>query len=307
MKATCRLFFEHKTTPMDMTAALAQRAVLVFALRGVSMQIFSAAVIFGAAALLGATPLSAQEQDAAALAKAAQNPIADMISLPLQNNTNFDVGPLKQTQNVLNIQPVLPFTLNADWNLITRTIVPVISQPAFAPNQDRKFGIGDIQFSSFFSPKKLVGGWVWGVGAIAQLDTATDNRLGQGVWGLGPTAVALRLGKTWVYGALINNVWSVSKDGGRSSVNQMLLQPFLNYNFPNSPGRYLTTSPIITADWKADGGQRWTVPLGLGIGQIMRFGKQPVNLQAAGYYNVVKPDYAANWQLRLQIQFLFPK
>ncbi len=182
----------------------------------------------------------------------------------MQNNTNFEFGPLEKTQDVLNIQPVLPFSLNTNWNLITRTIVPVISQPAFTPDQDRVFGIGDIQFSAFFSPKKVVGGWVWGVGAIAQLDTATNNRLGQGAWGLGPTAVALHLGKTWVYGALINNVWSVSKDEGRSSVNQMLLQPFINYNFPDSPGRYLTFAPIITADWEADSGQRWVVPLGLG-------------------------------------------
>jgi len=268
---------------------------------------FSATALCSAAALFAATPVRAQGNDAAALAKAAQNPIADMISLPLQNNTNFDFGPLKKTQNILNIQPVYPFGLNEDWNVITRTIVPVISQPATAPGQDRENGIGDIQFSAFFSPKKPVDGWVWGVGAIAQLNTATDDRLGQGVWGLGPTAVALHLGKTWVYGALINNVWSVSEDEGRSSVNQMLIQPFVNYNFPDAPGRYLTFAPIITADWKADSGQRWVVPLGLGIGQIMRFGEQPVNLQASAYYNVERPDNAARWQLRLQMQFLFPK
>jgi hypothetical protein len=259
------------------------------------------------ACLLAAAPLLAQESDAAALAKAAQNPIADMISVPFQNNTNFDIGPLEKTQDILNIQPVLPFRLTEDWNLITRTIVPLISQPAFAANQEREFGLGDIQFSAFFSPKKVVNGWVWGVGAVAQLDTATDNRLGQGAWGFGPTAVALHLGKTWVYGALINNVWSVSEEEGRSSVNQMLLQPFINYNFANSPGRYLTFAPIITADWEADSSQRWVVPLGLGIGQIMRFGKQPVNLQASGYYNVERPDNAASWQLRLQLQLLFPK
>ena len=162
---------------------------------------------------------------------------------------------------MLNIQPVLPFSLNAEWNLITRTIVPVISNPS--PGQDRENGIGDIQFSAFLSPKQVVDGWVWGVGAIAQLDTASDDRLGQGAWGLGPTAVALHLGKTWVYGALINNVWSVSEDEGRRSVNQMLLQPFVNYNFADAPGRYLTFAPVITADWEADSGQQWVVPLGL--------------------------------------------
>ncbi|KPK51572.1 MAG: neuromedin U [Myxococcales bacterium SG8_38_1] len=259
-----------------------------------------------AAALVWAG-LAPAQQDAASLAKAVQNPIADMVSLPFQNNTNFDVGPLNKTQNILNIQPVYPVNFTSEWNLITRTIVPVISQPAFTPAQDRENGLGDIQFSAFFSPKQPVGGWVWGAGVIAQLDTATDDRLGQGAWGLGPTAVALHLGKTWVYGALINNVWSVAKDDDRRNVNQMLLQPFVNYNFPHSPGRYLTFSPIITADWEAASGQQWTVPLGLGIGQIMRFGKQPVNLQAAAYYNVERPDNAARWQLRLQMQFLFPK
>ena len=173
------------------------------------MKFIPAAIIATAAVL--AAPV--QAQDSAALAKAAQNPIADMISMPFQNNTNFDVGPEKKTQNILNIQPVYPVNLNADWNLITRTIVPLISQPAFAPSQDRENGLEDIQFSVFFSPKRMVGGWVWGAGVIAQLDTATDDRLGQGAWGLGPTVVALNLGKTWVYGALINNVWSVV--GGR--------------------------------------------------------------------------------------------
>ena len=242
------------------------------------------------------------------LAKAAQNPVADMISLPFQNNTNFNAGPYDKTQNVLNIQPVYPVHLNEDWNLITRTILPVISQPATAPGQDREFGLGDIQFSTFFSPKApTASGWIWGAGVVAQLDTATDDRLGQGAWGLGPTAVALRSQNAWLYGALINNVWSVSEDSGRNDVNQMLIQPFINYNFPDIPGRYLTFAPIITANWEASSSNTWTVPLGLGIGQIMKFGEQPVNLQASYYYNVERPGNAANYQVRLQVQFLFPK
>jgi hypothetical protein len=244
----------------------------------------------------------------AELAKAAQNPVADMISLPFQNNTNFNFGPFDKTQNVLNIQPVYPISLNQDWNLITRTILPVISQPATAAGQDRKFGLGDIQFSAFFSPKApTAGGWIWGAGVIAQLDTATDDRLGQGVWGVGPTAVVLTSRKQWVYGGLINNVWSVSEDTGRSKVNQMLLQPFINYNFPDKPGRYLTFAPIITANWEASSSNTWTVPLGLGIGQIMKFGEQPVNIQVSYYYNVERPANAANYQIRLQVQLLFPK
>ena len=265
--------------------------------------------IFGVCVLplILSTPAAAQGNDAASLAQAAQNPIADMISVPFQYNINFDTGPLEKTQSILNIQPVYPVNLNSQWNLITRTIVPVISQPAFTTGQDREFGLGDIQFSAFLSPKQPVGGWVWGAGVITQLNTATDDRLGQGAWGLGPTAVALYLGKTWVYGALINNVWSVAKDNGRPNVNQMLLQPFVNYNFPHAPGRYLSFSPVITADWEAESGQRWTVPLGMSIGQILKIGTQPVNLQGGAYYNVERPDAAARWQIRLQVQLLFPK
>jgi hypothetical protein len=249
-------------------------------------------------------------QDTEALAKAAQNPIADMISLPFQNNTTLNAGPEHQTQNVLNIQPVYPIGLGPGWNLITRTIIPVISQPDFGrPGTDRINGIGDLQFSAFFSPKQPTAtGWTWGVGPVAQLPTATNDVLGQGKWALGPTAVALHIekGSPWLYGALINNVWSVGGDGDRRAVNQMLLQPFVNYNFPAHPGRYLTFSPIVTADWKAKG-EQWTVPLGLGIGQLFRLGTQPVNVQAHAYYNVVRPDAAGNWTIRLQFQLLFPK
>lgn len=249
------------------------------------------------------------QEDASALAKQAQNPVADLISLPFQWNINFETGPLEKTQHILNIQPVVPFNLNKDWNLITRTIVPLMSQPPFLPGQDREYGIGDVQFSVFFSPvKPTSGGWIWGAGVIAQLDTATDDQLGQGKWGLGPTAVALTIRGPWVIGGLINHVWDVAGDDDRPDVNRTLIQPFVNYNFPKIAGRYLTFSPIITADWEADdSGDRWTIPLGLGIGQVMRWGKQPVNLSVAYYYNVEKPDFGANQQLRLQLQLLFPK
>jgi hypothetical protein len=258
-------------------------------------------------AALSIVPAAAQEHEATALAKKAQNPIADMISVPLQYNINFDTGPLDKTQHLLNIQPVYPINLNADWLVITRTIVPVLSQPAFTAEQEREFGIGDIQFSAFFSPKQAVDGWIWGVGPIFQLNSATDERLGQGVWGLGLTAVALNIGKIWLYGALINNVWSVARDDGRPSVNQMLVQPFVNYNFPDAPGRFLSFQPIITANWKAESGQRWTIPLGISIGQIVKVGQQPLNLQAGYYYNVERPDEAPRYQVRLLALFMFPK
>ncbi len=242
------------------------------------------------------------------LAKAAQNPLASMISLPFQNNTNYHVGPKRDTQNVLNIQPVYPVSLNTDWNLITRTIVPLISQPGSGFGTDRTNGLGNVQFSAFLSPA-VSEGWVWGVGPIIQAPTATSDRLGTNSrWGLGPTAVALRLSKTspFVYGALVNNVQSVGGGSG-PDFNQMLIQPFVNYNFPQHPGRYLSFSPVITANWKAHGDERWTVPIGLGIGQIFRIGQLPINAQVGAYKNIERPTGASDWTLRLQVQLMFPK
>jgi hypothetical protein len=254
--------------------------------------------------LMACLPGLARAQDDAELAKKTQNPVSDLISVPLQNNLNFGVGPGDDLQYILNVQPVVPFRLTEDWNLITRTIMPLIYQPELAPGVGDVFGLGDIQESLFLSPAKP-GKLIWGVGPIFQFPSATDDSLGQGKWGAGPTAVLLTMHGPWVLGALVNNVWSFAGDDGRPDVNQMLIQPFVNYNLPDA--WYVTSAPVITANWEADGDDRWTVPLGMGLGKILRLGKLPVNTQIAGYYNVVRPDGAAEWQLRVQIQFLFPR
>jgi hypothetical protein len=256
-----------------------------------------------AAVTLAATPVLA-ELSAEELAKLAQNPVGNLISVPFQNNTNLNFGPEKGTQNVLNIQPVIPISVNDDWNVITRTILPVVSMPSLGPGDSRTNGIGDVQFTAFLSPAQP-GHWIWGVGGVVQLPTNSNSELGNDNWGLGPSVVLLRLekGNPWVYGALVNNIWSV---GNRdSSYNNGLIQPFLNYNFPD--GFYLTSAPIVTANWKADSGDKWTVPLGGGVGKIFHLGKLPVNTQLSAYYNVVVPDDGANWQIRAQVQFMFPK
>ncbi len=241
------------------------------------------------------------------LAKAAQNPVAAMISVPFQLNTNFGTGPLDKTQNLLNIQPVVPFDVNADWNLITRTILPVLWQPASVPGEGSTFGLGDTQVSAILSPKAAVNGWIWGVGLIAQVPTHTSDALGNSRWGLGPTGVLLHTDKEspWVFGALVNNVWSVSGSSTDPKINQFTLQPFVNYNLPG--GLYLASSPLITSNWEAASGQKWTVPMGGGVGKIFRVGKLPINAQIGAYYNVVRPDYAPSWTLRLQAQLLLPK
>jgi hypothetical protein len=177
--------------------------------------------------------------------------------------------------------------------------------PALSPSTERENGLGDIQFNAFLSPANP-GEWIWGAGLITQLPT-NSNGLGNKNWGLGPTFVILHLdkGSPWVYGALANNLWSLSSDKEGGSYNNGLIQPFVNYNFP--AGFYLTSAPIATVNWNAASGQKWTVPLGGGVGKILHLGKLPVNTQLSAYYNVVHPDDAANWQLRVQVQFMFPK
>jgi hypothetical protein len=258
-----------------------------------------------AAALVPPLPAAA-ELSAEELAKIAQNPVGNMIRVPFQNNTNLNFGPEKGTQNILNIQPVIPIAVDKDWNIITRTILPVISMPALGPGDERTNGIGDLQLSAFLSPANP-GRWIWGIGAIAQMPTNSNAELGNKNWGLGPTFVVLHLDhdSPWVYGVLVNNVWSLTSDKQGGSYNNGLIQPFLNYNFQG--GLYLTSAPILTVDWKADSGQQWTVPLGGGVGKIFHFGKLPVNTQVSAYYNVVKPDFGANWQIRAQVQLMFPK
>ena len=248
------------------------------------------------------TPGESVAAEEGSLAKAAQNPLASMISLPFQNNTNTNVGPLDGTQNILNIQPVWPIDWNDNWNLITRTIVPVVSQPAMSAAGSRKSGLGDITFTGFFAPKETEK-WIWGAGAAVLLPTGGDG-LTADKWGLGPSIVALSMDGPWVYGGLVSNVWSVAGSGA-SDINLLTLQPFINYNLPG--GRYFTSSPVISANWEAASEEQWTVPLGLGYGKIFKLGNTPVNGQISLYRNVKRPTNGAEWQLRAQLQFMFPR
>lgn len=255
--------------------------------------------------------IEAGEDETAELARAAQNPVANLYSLPFQNNTNFNwgLGPVEETQNVLNIQPVLPFEVTDDWNIITRTILPVVSQPGRVPGENRETGLGDLTFTAFASPsnpdKWLPGKVLWGLGPVVLMPTATDDRLGADKWGLGPSIVLLGMPGNWVTGALISNVWSVGGSGDQD-VNFFLSQPFANYNLSN--GWYLVSAPIITSNWKASSGDKWTVPVGGGVGKIFRLGKlPPMNFSIQGYYNAVRPDVVGAWTLRTQLQLMFPK
>ncbi len=244
---------------------------------------------------------------AEALQKATQNPVASLISVPVQDNTNFGVEPGYRNQNVLNIQPVIPVGVSKDWNLIVRWITPVIYQPI--PNapgtpETGQYGLGDMTPTFFLSPRKP-GKIIWGAGPIFQLPTATSTYLGQGKLGIGPSIVVLTQPGHWTLGVLANNVWSVAGNGYRPDVNQFLLQYFINYNL--SKGYFITWQPTLTANWEATNGNTWTVPFGGGLGRIMKIGNQPVSLTAQFYGNAVHPVGSPAWSMRLQIAFLFPK
>jgi opacity protein-like surface antigen len=237
------------------------------------------------------------------LAQKSQNPIADLVSVPFQSNTNFNAGPFDRTQEVLNIQPVVPLHISSEWNLIARTIVPVISQPDPISNSSTN-GIGDITEELFFSPVHS-GALIWGAGPVFTVPSATDPILGTGRVLLGPTAVFLMTPPHIVMGVLLLNQWSVGGNPLLPSVNAFTAQPFFNYNFPH--GWFFTSSPLITANWLAAPGQQWVVPVGGGFGRIFKIGDQPVSANIAAYYNIVHPDGAAHWQLRAELTFLFPE
>jgi len=252
--------------------------------------------------LLGFMNVQAQEEEKHDIEKAAQNPIASMYVLPFQNNTQFGIGTENRTQNITNIQPVIPIGISKNVNLIFRTIIPIINQP-IADNQT-KFGMGDIALSLFFTPRKP-GKLIWGVGPAIGLATATDPTLGTGKWSAGPAIIILVQPGGWTLGFTAQNTWSFAGQSDRGDVNAFYLNAFIVRNI--AKGWYVNTAPIITANWEAESGQEWLIPMGAGVGKIFRIGKLPMNAQV-GYYNyIVAPDNGPKWQLRAQLNFMFPK
>jgi hypothetical protein len=245
---------------------------------------------------------AAPAHDATALAKATQNPVGDLISIPLQFNLNTGGDLEDRTLLNLNVQPVLPFKLTDDVNVIARTIVPVNSFPG--PEGLRYSGIGDIQQQIFLTPSKP-GAIIWGVGPAFSLPTATATPSETGTWAAGPTAVVLKMTGPFVLGALISQLWPMADAGGEPETDLFTLQPFVNYNFGH--GWALSFSPIITANWDAPEGNEWTVPLGLGLTRTTVFNRRPMNIGVSYYYNVERPDGGPGQQLRFIIALLYPK
>jgi len=253
------------------------------------------------------TQAQSQEQPEAntgsgSLAADSQNPIADLVSVPFQNNTNFGVGRFDRTQNILNVQPVYPLPLNENLLLVTRTIVPLVTQPDIAGG-NHIWGLGDINPTFFFVPVSE-GALTWGAGPTFVLPTATDTQIGTGKWSAGPAAVAVVSSGPWVYGGLASQVWSFAGDGDRPAVSLFALQPFVNYNLPN--GWYLVTSPVISANWNA-ADDKLTLPLGGGFGRVFNIGSQPVNAQTQVFWNAIAPEAAGDVTVRFQFTLLFPQ
>jgi hypothetical protein len=242
-----------------------------------------------------------EEAKSAELAKKLQNPVANLISVPIQNNWDFGIGPADAMRYTANIQPVIPITLSEDWNLITRTIMPVIDAESPIPGGRDAFGLGDVVQSFFLSPKEPVGGWILGAGPVFLWPTATDSLLGSGKWGVGPTVVALRQEHGWTYGALVNQIWSYAGWGERN-VNATFLQPFLSYTTKTYTTFNVNTES--TYDWTRS---QWTVPLNLQVSQLLKIGKQPIQLTVGARYYADKPDGGPDWGMRFAVTFLFPK
>lgn len=267
-------------------------------------------LVFGLLFLFPAALALADAGDGAKpnLAQEANNPIANMISLPLQLNANYGVGPRDQNQNILTVQPVIPFELNDDWLLVTRWILPIVDQPDFDKGNGRVDGIGDLNAAFFFSPSSNITGFsdelVVGFGPGIQAPTASDSQLGSDdKWGLGPTALAVYTSGNWVVGALVSNTWSMG-DGG-DEINAFLFEPFVTYNFTEE--WYVIVDPVITADWNASSSQRWVVPVGGGVGKVFNIGKQAANTNLQAYWNASDTTYGPDWNLVVTFQLLFPK
>jgi hypothetical protein len=233
------------------------------------------------------------------LAKSAHNPFEDFIKLPFESDTGFSIGPHHNAGESLSVTPVLPFHLNADWDLIARPNLAI----TYEPSPHEQFGLNDSQVSLFLTPHRA-SEWIWGVGPILQLPTATSDGLGTGRWSAGPTAALIYSDGPWFNGILTYQLMSFAGNRDRGSVNQTYLESELSYNFET--GWYVDIDPPITFDWTADTANGWTLPMGGDVGKAFYRGSQSMSLQFGAYDLVQRPDGAPQWIIRVQLTLLYP-
>jgi len=271
--------------------------------REVSRRTLARLVLVGA---LGAllSPAAAQAQEShAELAKKLSNPVASLVSIPLQYNWAQGVGPDEDTRFILNVQPVVPFSVGKDWNMIMRVIMPFMGQPALGPGLPAASGLGDILASFFLSPKQ--SSIIWGVGPAIGLPTTAEPPLGLGQFTLGPTGVILKQVGPWTFGTLAYQVWSIAGSETRADVSQMYVQPFLSHT--SKSALTVSLNSESTLKWKAASGQKYTIPINLAVSKMANLGQFPASYGLGGGYYVETPDGGPEWQLRGVITILLPQ
>ena len=252
-----------------------------------------------------AAPTPGGKSEAVDLAKKLSNPLADLVSVPFQANWNMGVGSEDDTQWLMNIQPVVPITLSKKWNLIQRVIMPLLSQPPLVPGGETTFGFGDFLASSFFSPADTK--IIWGVGPALSIPISSSPALGSQKWSIGPTFVILKQSGPWTYGILWNQIWSVANSGGDDApdVSQMYTQPFLAYTTKKAVT--FTINSETSTNWKAPGGEEWTIPINLMVAKLSTFGPFPASYQIGFGYYIESPEGGPTWKLRAAFTLLLPK
>jgi hypothetical protein len=241
------------------------------------------------------------EEDSAELAKQLSNPVASLVSVPFQHNVDCCFGPGDGVRYSLNIQPVIPLSVNDDWNVIVRTILPVIYQDDPLGGSHDSLGLGDVTQSFFFSPKLVKNGLVWAVGPVFVWPSGTSD-LGANQWGGGPTALVLKMQGPVTYGVLANHIWSYAGPTGAAQTSRSFVQPFFAYTWPSSTGVSINTE--TTYDWT---NEQWTVPINVGVSHVYKVGRQPISVGLTGRVYAVSPNDGPDWGVRLTTTLLYPK